>query len=83
MLTGPLSVSALVEEFPLSRSALSEHLAVLRNADLVRDVPHGQQRLYHLVPDRLREIDEWLSPFESYWRDRLSGLRDMRETEEQ
>lgn len=76
---GPRAVTDLAGDFALSRPAISEHLAVLRNAGLVREEPRGRHRYYHLEPVPLAEIHEWLHPFERYWRARLTDLRDLLE----
>jgi DNA-binding transcriptional ArsR family regulator len=70
----PYTVNHLVDEFQLHRPAVSEHLQVLRNARLVRDERRGRERFYHLDPSRLVEVDEWLKPFERYWRERMQTL---------
>jgi DNA-binding transcriptional ArsR family regulator len=61
---GPLPVNELAGRFELSRPAVSEHLQVLRRADLVREEPRGQRRFYHLRPARLAEVSVWLATFE-------------------
>ncbi|MFI9366472.1 hypothetical protein ACIG5E_36275 [Kitasatospora sp. NPDC053057] len=43
---------------------------MLRNAQLVREEPHGRHRYYHLEPGPLVEVEDWLHPFEHYWRTR-------------
>jgi DNA-binding transcriptional ArsR family regulator len=75
--TGPRAVNDLAGEFALSRPAVSEHLAVLRHARLIREEPRGRHRFYHLEPQPLTEITEWLHPFEQFWRARMAALRDV------
>lgn len=72
---GPRAVNDIAAMFDLSRPAVSEHLQVLRNAQLVREEPRGQQRFYHLEPVPLVEVDQWLHPFERYWRSRMRNLQ--------
>jgi DNA-binding transcriptional ArsR family regulator len=79
---GPRTAGALAGEFALSRPAVSEHLAVLRRAGLVREEPAGRQRHYHLIADPLGEVAAWLTPFERYWRDRLRSLSDLLQEED-
>lgn len=79
LVDGPRTAGNLAEQFDLSRPAVSEHLRVLRQAALVREEPSGRQRHYHLTPEPLSEVDEWLHPFERYWRDRLNTLADVLE----
>ncbi|HEY6318120.1 MAG TPA: metalloregulator ArsR/SmtB family transcription factor [Acidimicrobiia bacterium] len=78
---GPRAVTELAGQFDLGRPAISEHLQVLRRVGLVREEPRGQHRYYHLEPLPLVELDEWLHPFERYWRARLRALRQVLDEE--
>ena len=79
---GPRTAGDLAGQFDLSRPAVAEHLQVLRRADLVRDEPVGRQRHYHLTPQPLEQLSDWLHPFERIWRERLRALADIMEDEE-
>lgn len=79
---GPLPAGELAGRFALSRPAVSEHLAVLRNARLVTEEPRGRHRYYHLAAEPLTEVRDWLGPFEQFWRGRLRALRDFTEGED-
>jgi DNA-binding transcriptional ArsR family regulator len=83
LLEGPTTVNALVDHFQLHRPAVSEHLQVLRNAQLVRDERRGRERYYHLQPARLEEVQQWLKPFERYWRQRMQRLSEMLDEEQE
>ena len=74
---GPRTAGDLAGQFDLSRSAVAEHLQVLRRADLVCGEPVGRQRRYHLTPEPLAEVEDWLHPFEHFWRARLRSLADI------
>lgn len=78
----PYTVNKLVDEFRLHRPTVSEHLQMLRNARLVRDERRGRERYYHIEPSRLIEVQEWLKPFEVYWRERMRSLSDNLDEEE-
>jgi DNA-binding transcriptional ArsR family regulator len=69
--SGPRSVSELAAQFPVTRSAISQHLGVLADAGLVVARKDGRQRFYSVVPSgilRLRaEIDR-------FWTDELDSL---------
>ncbi|MEU3739933.1 metalloregulator ArsR/SmtB family transcription factor [Streptomyces sp. NPDC032198] len=78
----PRSTVELAGMFELGRPAVSEHLAVLRNAGLVREEPRGRHRFYHLEAARLAEVSEWLHPFEHYWKQRLEALSDLLDEED-
>lgn len=65
----------LVETFSsLPQPAVSRHLKVLREAGLVEVSPRAQQRVYSLRPERLRELDEWVSHYREFWPERLDSL---------
>ncbi|MGW1197999.1 ArsR/SmtB family transcription factor [Streptomyces sp. NPDC002536] len=74
---GPQPVSSLAGRFAMARPSFSEHLRVLREAGLVSERRAGRQRLYRLEPVPLHEVQEWLGPFERFWRERLAGLQDV------
>jgi DNA-binding transcriptional ArsR family regulator len=80
---GPRTAGQLAAEFELSRPAVSEHLGVLRRAELVREQPRGRERHYHLAAGPLAEVDAWLHPFERYWRQRLRDLADVLDEQEE
>ncbi|MBV8528403.1 MAG: winged helix-turn-helix transcriptional regulator [Candidatus Dormibacteraeota bacterium] len=69
-------VGELVERLRLSQPAVSKHLRVLRDTGLVEVRVDAQRRLYRTRADALREIDEWLAPYRSMWRDSLARLDD-------
>jgi DNA-binding transcriptional ArsR family regulator len=74
---GEQPVQRLADHFDMRRPSLSEHLRVLRDAGLVVEQPVGRQRLYSLRPEPLREVADWLTPYERFWRARLADLRDV------
>ena len=61
----PQTVSALVDALGVSQPAVSKHLRVLREADLVSVRPDGQRRWYEVNPTPLEELAEWLDPLVS------------------
>jgi DNA-binding transcriptional ArsR family regulator len=71
---GELSVSDLVSGLALSQPAVSKHLKVLRDAELVTVRVDGQRRLYRVDPEPLRALDDWLAPYRAQWGRRLDDL---------
>ncbi|MFI6956033.1 ArsR/SmtB family transcription factor [Nocardia sp. NPDC050408] len=80
---GPQPVTDLAAHFDMARPSFSEHLRVLREAELVSENKVGRQRLYRLEAAPLYEIQGWLHPFERFWREKLTGLRELLDTMEQ
>ena len=69
------TVTELQKATRVSQSALSQHLAVLRRARLVKQRQDGQRRLYTLhEPSPLREVIDWVGYFDRLWDDRLAKL---------
>jgi DNA-binding transcriptional ArsR family regulator len=71
---GDRSVGQLAAGMPVSRPAVSQHLAVLRDVGLVTEERHGRERRYHLHPERLDEVRKWMHTLERFWADRLDRL---------
>lgn len=71
----PLPVKTLAEHFPVSRPAISKHLRVLRQVGLVDEQKIGRQRYYTIQPEPLREIQEWIGYFDTFWQTKLSALK--------
>ncbi|MFJ8605653.1 ArsR/SmtB family transcription factor [Streptomyces sp. NPDC093675] len=74
---GPQPVQALADRFDMRRPSLSEHLKVLREAGLVSEQRSGRQRIYRLEAAPLAEVQDWLHPYERFWRQRLRGLGEL------
>src|SRR5689334_25308340 len=71
---GDKAVNALAAAVPVSRPAVSQHLAVLRGVGLVTEQRHGRERRYHLHPERLDEVRRWMHTLDRFWDDRLDRL---------
>jgi DNA-binding transcriptional ArsR family regulator len=61
--SGPLSVGEIAKTMPVSRPAVSQHLAVLKEAGLVTDRPVGTRRVYSIDPRGLGALRAWLDQF--------------------
>ncbi|MEV6873090.1 metalloregulator ArsR/SmtB family transcription factor [Amycolatopsis sp. NPDC051128] len=75
LLQGPQSVNSLAEHFDMARPSVSEHLKVLLVSGLVTTRKVGRERLYSLDQAPMRELSEWLHPYEAYWKERMRLLR--------
>ena len=58
--SGRLSAGEIVEKFPVSGAAISKHLSVLKEADLIRDAREGKFIYYELNTSVLEEVMLWL-----------------------
>jgi DNA-binding transcriptional ArsR family regulator len=82
LLDGPMAAGEIAERFEMRRPSLSEHLRVLREAGLVTERRQGRNRVYSLDAGPLEEVATWLTPYERYWRTKLTELRELLDTEE-
>jgi len=71
---GALTPNAIAEHFDTSREAVSKHLHVLVECDLVKAEPQGREIYYHLNPKKMKEIDKWLEQFRKLWDARVNQL---------
>lgn len=69
-----LTSTELAARFDISAPAVSQHLAVLRDAELVAVQRHGKYRVYSLAPEPLVGAAEWLRGLEDQWSRRLDRL---------
>jgi DNA-binding transcriptional ArsR family regulator len=64
---GELAVNDLVDLLGLAQPQVSKHLRVLREVGLVQVRDEGRHRMYRLNPVPLKDIHDWLSPYEEHW----------------
>jgi DNA-binding transcriptional ArsR family regulator len=72
---GSQPVNGIASDFPISRPAISRHLRILREADLVTEIRVGRNRLYELNAGPLREVDDWLAHYRHMWQHQLRNLK--------
>ena len=71
---GQLSATQISDRFDVSPSAISQHLKVLREANLVQMEKHAQQRLYRINPDAMLEVADWATQMARLWERRLDAF---------
>ncbi len=78
---GSLSAGQIAQAFPVSRPAISKHLRLLRQANLVEERREGRNRIYRLNPAPLKAVDSWLELYRTFWQTSLANLKDFVEGE--
>jgi DNA-binding transcriptional ArsR family regulator len=79
LLEGPTAVGKLADDFPISRPAISQHLRILKQANLVMDRADGTRRLYQLNPEGFDSLREYLDRF---WTHALAAFKKKIEEEQ-
>ena len=77
--TDELPLYEITAKFPLGRTGVSKHLAILKEAGLVGDRKVGRESRYHLNAIRLREVQQWVSFYERFWTQRIERFKDLLE----
>ncbi|MBY8821901.1 ArsR/SmtB family transcription factor [Sphingomonas colocasiae] len=76
---GAMNASALRQGMAISQPAMSQHLAVLRRARLVREERQGRFVNYRIDPDGLALVARWLAKYRDYWPARIDALKTVLE----
>ena len=64
-----MTPNALAEHFDSSRQAISKHIKILTECQLVKQELSGREIYYHFNSKKLKEVDKWLQPFRAMWED--------------
>jgi DNA-binding transcriptional ArsR family regulator len=78
----PHTVQELAAHFDMKRPSVSEHLKLLKDTGLVQEQRAGRNRVYRLDATPLRDVADWLNPYEKFWRERLRVLAQLLDAEE-
>jgi DNA-binding transcriptional ArsR family regulator len=69
-----MTPNLLAENFDSSRQAISKHIKILTECQLVKQEQSGREIYYHFNSKKLKEVDKWLQPFRDMWESRFSQL---------
>ena len=69
-----MTPNAIAEHFDSSRQAVSKHLRILTECELVKQEQQGREIYYQLEIKKMKEIDKWLEQFRKIWEERFNQL---------
>jgi DNA-binding transcriptional ArsR family regulator len=69
-----MTPNAIAEHFDITRQAVSKHLRILTECELVRQQQSGREIYYDLNESKMKEIDKWLEQFRKIWESRFNQL---------
>ena len=72
-----MTPNALAEHFDTTRQAVSKHLRILTECELVKQEHQGREIYYSLELEKMKEIDKWLEQYRKIWETRYSQLDDL------
>ena len=69
-----MTPNALAEHFNTSRQAVSKHIKILTQCELLKQEQQGREIYYSLEIDKMKEIDKWLDQFRKIWETKFNQL---------
>lgn len=72
-----MTPNAIAENFHTTRQAVSKHLRILTECELVTQEQQGREIFYSLKVEKMKEIDEWLEQYRKIWETRYEQLDEV------
>jgi DNA-binding transcriptional ArsR family regulator len=72
-----MTPNAIADNFNTTRQAVSKHLRILTECELIKQEHQGREIYYSLEVDRMKEIDEWLEQFRAIWETKFNQLDEL------
>ena len=72
-----MTPNAIAEHFDTSRQAVSKHLRILTECELVKQEHQGREIYYSLEIEKMKEFDRWLEQYRKIWETRFDQLGDV------
>ncbi len=69
-----LSAGAIAANFDTARPTVSKHLQILLECELLSQAQNGREIFYHLNPNKMKEIADFIEPFRNMWEERFDKL---------
>ncbi|HXD91781.1 MAG TPA: metalloregulator ArsR/SmtB family transcription factor [Bacteroidia bacterium] len=72
-----MTPNAIAEHFDTTRQAVSKHLRVLTECELVKQKQNGREIYYELEVKKMKDIDKWLDQYKKIWESRFNQLDNL------
>jgi len=72
-----MTPNAIAEHFDSTRQAVSKHLRILTECELVKHEQQGREIYYSLEVDKMKEVDQWLEQFRAIWETKFNQLDEL------
>jgi DNA-binding transcriptional ArsR family regulator len=72
-----MTPGAIAESFDSSRQTISKHIQILTECELLHQQQAGREIYYHLNPDKMKEIADFIEPFRKMWDARFNKLESV------
>jgi DNA-binding transcriptional ArsR family regulator len=72
-----MTAGAIASNFDTARPTVSKHLQILTECELLKQEQNGREIIYHLNPNKMKEIADFIEPFRQMWDDRFNKLESV------
>lgn len=72
-----MTPNTIAEHFDTTRQAVSKHLRILTECELIKQEHKGREIYYQLDIEKMKEIDQWLEQFRKIWETKFNQLDDL------
>jgi DNA-binding transcriptional ArsR family regulator len=74
-----MTPNLIAEKFPSSRQAVSKHIKILIECDLLNQEKVGREIYYEFNPEKMQVVDKWVEQFRKLWSDKFNQLDELLE----
>lgn len=71
----PGNLTTIADNFKMSRQAVTLHIKILQECGLVEIRQQGRERYCEFKPEKLKEADEWISQYRTFWTKKFTSLK--------
>ncbi len=75
--TKKMTPNSIAEKFASSRQAVSKHIKILVECDLLNQEKVGREIYYDFNPEKMQEVDKWIEQFRKLWADKFDQLDNL------
>jgi DNA-binding transcriptional ArsR family regulator len=72
-----MTAGAIAANFDTARPTVSKHLQILTECELLKQEQNGREIYYHLNPNKMKEIADFIEPFKQMWDERFDKLENI------
>ena len=77
-----MTPNAIAEHFDTSRQAISKHIRVLNECEILNHAQEGREIYYSLAVEKMKEVDSWINQFRVMWEQRFDNLDKLLERQQ-
>ena len=70
----PLNLNTIADNFDISRPAVSQHIKILIDCDLINVTKQGRERYCEVKFEKLSEVSKWVEQYRIFWTKKLDAL---------